>query len=150
MTSCDTNVLFGMVNADSPGHVAITAFMQHHRSDQRFLLCEQVLTELYCLLRNPVVTHRPLDAVDAVALIQRFRTNPAWRVVDVPGEARIMDKVWQDARRQDLAYRRIFNLRLAATLRHHGVRYFATRNIRDFADLGFERVWDPTGNGPVT
>jgi predicted nucleic acid-binding protein len=29
------------------------------------------------------------------------------------------------------------------TLRHHGVDEFATRNINDFKDFGFSRVWDP-------
>ena len=29
------------------------------------------------------------------------------------------------------------------TLRHHGVDEFATRNVNDFPDFGFSRVWDP-------
>jgi predicted nucleic acid-binding protein len=78
-----------------------------------------------------------------VAVIQRFRASPAWRIVDVPGEARIMDGVWRTAAMSGIAYRRIFDLRLAATLRHHGVTDFATRNIKDFAGLGFTKVWDP-------
>lgn len=144
MTSCDTNVLFPALNADASGHTAATAFLEAHRTDQRFLLCEQVLAELYCLLRNPAVAARPLDAASAVAVIQRLRGNPAWRIVDVPGEARVMDAVWRAAGQSGLAFRRIFDLRMAATLRHHGVRFLATRNIRDFAGAGFARVWDPT------
>ena len=143
MTSCDTNVLYMHVNADTPGHAAATAFIEDHRTDQRFLLCEQVLAELYGLLRNPSVTPKPLDAAAAVAVIQRLRSSPAWRIVDVPGEARIMDGVWKAAAARDMAYRRIHDLRLAATLRQHGVTVFATRNTRDFAGLGFARVWDP-------
>ena len=27
--------------------------------------------------------------------------------------------------------------------RHHGVSEFATRNVSDFRDFGFARVWDP-------
>ena len=147
MTSCDTNVLYMAVNADTPGYMAASAFLQEHRSNQRFLLCEQVLTELYTLLRNPTVTPKPLDASGAVAVIQRFRASPAWRIVDVPGEARMMDGVWVAAAARNMAYRRIYDLRLAATLRHHGVTSLATRNLRDFAGLGFTRVWDPlSGN----
>jgi len=41
------------------------------------------------------------------------------------------------------AYRRIFDMRLAATLRQHHVTQFATRNARDFERFGFARVWDP-------
>ena len=144
MTSCDTNVLYLALNADAAGHDAAVSFLARHRANQRFVLCEQVLAELYCLLRNPATNRRPLDAVAAVGVVQQLRSNPAWRLVDVSGEARIMDAVWQAAARPGIAFRRIFDLRLAATLRHHGVREFATRNLRDFSDAGFDRVWDPT------
>jgi hypothetical protein len=30
--------------------------------------------------------------------------------------------------------------------RFHGVRRFATRNVRDFEGIGFDEVWDPTGS----
>ena len=143
MTSCDTNVLYMAVNADTPGYAAAAAFVEEHRTNQRFLLCEQVLAELYTLLRNPTVTPKPLDAAEAVSVIQQFRASPAWRIVDVPGEARIMDGVWRTAATSGMAYRRIFDLRLAATLRHHGVTDFATRNTKGFAGLGFSRVWNP-------
>lgn len=39
--------------------------------------------------------------------------------------------------------RRLFDARLALTLRHRGVHEFATRNVNDFSDFGFSRVWDP-------
>jgi len=56
-----------------------------------------------------------------------------------------MDKVWKQARRPDFARRKLFDVRLAFTLQHHGVRRFATANERDFVDLGFEEVWNPLG-----
>lgn len=148
MTSCDTNVLYLALDAKASGHEAALAFVRKHQDDHRFVLCEQVLAELYGLLRNPAVSTRPLDAPAAVGVIQRLRDNSAWRVVDVPGEARIMDRVWRAAGQPGVAFRRIFDLRLAATLRHHGVKHFATRNLRDFADAGFVRVWDPTQVDP--
>ena len=144
MTSCDTNVLFQALNADATGHEAALSFLTNHRSNQRFVLCEQVLAELYCLLRNPAASRRALDATMATGVIQQLRSNPAWRLVDVPGDARIMDAVWAAAAQPGMAFRRIFDLRLAATLRHHGVKEFATRNLRDFTVAGFTRVWDPT------
>jgi len=146
MTSCDTNVLCQALNADAVGHAAAATFLTRHQSDPRFVLCEQVLLELYCLLRNPAVTRRPLDATAAVLAIRQLRSNPAWRVVDVPGETRMMDTVWRAAGKPEMPFRRIFDLRLAATLRHHGVRFFATRNLRDFTDAGFTRVWDPSSS----
>ena len=54
-----------------------------------------------------------------------------------------MDAVWTFAGRPGFARRRLFDVRLGLTLRHHGVCELATRNIDDFAELGFDRVWDP-------
>lgn len=99
--------------------------------------------ELYTLLRNPAVCSSPLDASDAVAMVQRFRSNPRWRVVDVVADSPIMKTVWQWAAAPNCAYRRIFDFRLAATLQHHGVTHFATRNTKDFLQSGFQTVWDP-------
>jgi len=42
------------------------------------------------------------------------------------------------------AFRRIIDLRLALTLRHHGVTEFATANEKDFQSVGFNRVWKST------
>ena len=143
MTSCDTNVLFAACDADHRRHAAARAFLEEHSRRPSFVLCEQVLMELYCLLRNPAVSRPPLGAAEAVSVIRSFRTNPHWRVVDVPGDARLMDKVWAVAAGKEFAFRRIFDVRLALTLRHHGVTEFATSNVRDFAGLGFSRAWDP-------
>lgn len=143
MTSCDTNVLFAACDADNPCHRQARAFFEAHRSNQNFVLAEQVLIELYVLLRNPVVSRPPLTADDAVATLGAFRSNPCWRIVDVPGDADSMHELWRLAAQPEFAYRRVFDVRLALTLRHHGVTEFATANTRDFADVKFARVWDP-------
>jgi len=54
-----------------------------------------------------------------------------------------MDRVWQAAGKKGFARRRIFDVRLGETLRHHGVTQFATANVKDFETLGFEKVWNP-------
>lgn len=102
--------------------------------------------ELYCLLRNPAVCRKPLSALDAVEIIQGLRSNPHWRVVDVTLGGTVMDQVWKRAAESGFAYRRVFDVRIAATLQHHGVTQFATRNMGDFDGLGFDRVWDPLSN----
>lgn len=55
-----------------------------------------------------------------------------------------MDEVWVLVATPGIARRRLFDARLALTMRHQGVDEFATRNINDFNDFGFSRVWDPT------
>ena len=57
--------------------------------------------------------------------------------------AQVMDAVWRHAATPAFARRRIFDTRLALTLRHHGVAEFATANVKDFRDFGFNRVWNP-------
>jgi predicted nucleic acid-binding protein len=81
--------------------------------------------------------------VAAVDKIDNLRRNPAWMVLDYPGPG-LMEKVWAAARSSDSA-RRIYDIRLGLTLRHYGVRRFATASSKDFRGLGFEKVWNPLG-----
>lgn len=145
MISCDTNILYAACNRDAVCHEAARAFLSEQANASDFVLCEQVLMELYALLRNPVVSGSPLPPAAAAALIQRFRSNPRWRIVDVPGDRACMDRVWKAAGAPAFAFRRIYDIRIAETLIHHGVRFFATRNIRDFSGCQFQRVFDPCG-----
>ena len=148
MISADTNLLFYALNARAPEQPAARAFFESHSTDQSFVISELVLAELYELLRNPVTSRPPLAADEAVEIISHFRRHPTWRLVDYPGpQARIMDELWRRAAAPDYPRRAIYDARLALTLRHHGVRQFATRNIADFADYGFDRVWDPLASG---
>lgn len=144
MTSCDTNILFAALDAESVHHLRARAFLETQRDADDFGLCELVLMELYGLLRNPAVCKCPYPSDEAAKVIQRFRTHPQWVVLDYPGpQAGIMRSLWQSAASPSFPYKRIYDLRLALTLRYHGVREFATRNIKDFEDAGFLRVWDP-------
>lgn len=143
MISCDTNVLYAACNQDAASHVMARKFLSEQTNVLTFVLCEQVLMELYCLLRNPSVSKRPLTAHHAVDVIQRFCTNPHWRIVDVPSDRACMERVWKAAAENAFAFRRVFDIRLAETLIHHGVDTFATRNIKDFAGCGFKRLFDP-------
>lgn len=143
MTSCDTNVLFAAYVSDCADHGRIAAFMERFANDREFILCEQVLMEFYCLLRNPHVAANPLSADEACNVIARLRSNPAWRIVDVPEDASVMRAVWSFAARPGVAFRRIFDRRVSETLRYHGVDTFATRNTKDFADAGFTRLINP-------
>lgn len=141
MLSIDTNVLLYAYNQDCDEHRAATAFLAEYSRRDDVAICELVLVELYQLLRNPAVLQRPLDAPDAADVCQSFRRNPRWALIE---SAPVMDQVWTFAAQPGVARRRLFDARLGLTLRHHGVREFATRNLKDFDGIGFERVWDPT------
>ena len=99
MISCDTNILFAALDQDSAYHVEARGWLFEQSSRDDFCLCEQVLMELYCLLRNPTVCSPVLGAREAVELIHELRTNPHWRIVDVVPGSGIMHAVWEAAGR---------------------------------------------------
>lgn len=140
MISVDTNILLYAYNQDCPEHGAAAGLLTHLSTRDDVAICELVLVELYQLVRNPAVLREPLDAPAAASLCQAFRGNPRWAVLDC---APIMEKLWSFAAKSGVARRRLFDARLAFSLRHHGVQDFATRNVKDFQGFGFDRVWDP-------
>jgi toxin-antitoxin system PIN domain toxin len=144
MLSIDTNVLLYAQNQDCPEHDAAAGFLLECADRDDIALCELVLVELYQLLRNPAVVTRTLDAPEAAEVCQTFRRNRRWALIE---NAPVMNGVWVRAATPGIARRRVFDARLALTLRHHGVDEFATRNIKDFEDFGFSRVWDPITAG---
>ena len=143
MVSCDTNILFAASCPEDPKHAAACAFLEAHADDGNFVVAEQTLVELYCLLRNPVLQKNPLSAGDAAAVISSYRSNPAWAVVDIPASPDVMNAVWRRAASRNFARRRIHDVRLAETLRYWGVDEFHTRNTRDFVDAGFRVLSNP-------
>lgn len=144
MISCDTNILFVALEASRPGNGPARRFLDSHRNSPDFAICELCLLELYALLRNPATARKPLGAEKAVSLIQTLRSNPRWDVLDYPGAGTgIMDEIWKLAAAAQFPRRKVFDARLALTLRHHGVSEFATSNVKDFEGFGFKRVWNP-------
>ncbi len=57
--------------------------------------------------------------------------------------APVMAGGWPRVKGSNFAFRHIIDLRLALTLRHHGVTRFATTNTKNFQDAGFDEVWNP-------
>lgn len=146
MLSLDTNILFYALNADAPQHARALKFLESLQADENVALSELMLAELYRLLRNPVVITQPLDARGAADVIQQFRRHPRWRVLGFPPDSRALhDRLWEIAAKRDFAYRRLYDARMALMLLQHSVTEFATVNTKDFAGLGFERVWNPLG-----
>ncbi len=141
MTACDTNILFPALEASHPNHVRARAWLEAKVADSTFAICELVLVETYTLLRNPSVCAKPLSAEAAVQKIENLRQNPAWLVLDYPGPGH-MSAIWQAAKISP-SVRRIYDIRLARTLRHFGVTHFATANEKHFQDFGFSKVWNP-------
>ena len=142
MISNDTNLLLYSLNPDSIWHEAAVSFLGQNLgiSAVRVVITDYVLVELYVLLRNPAVMAKALTAGAARDLVTAYWDIPNVLRVE---NANVMDDVWKLAGGGDFARRRIFDARLALTLRQSGVTQFATANVKDFEDWGFEKVWNP-------
>jgi uncharacterized protein len=140
MLSVDTNIIVFSLNRSMAQHVPARRLMEELASRDDVAIAEQVLVEVYLLVRNPAVFAQPYPAQEAVAACQAYRANPRWRLIDCEP---VMDDVWRRAGSAAFARRRIIDTRLAFTLRAAGVTEFATHNVADFDGFGFDRVWDP-------
>ena len=142
MISIDTNLFLYSLNPDSEWHGVATAFLRKHFGDPtlRIALTDYVLLELYVLLRNPAVMAQPLTAKAARDLVTAYLNIPNVMRIE---NADVMDAVWKLAGARDFVRRRVFDARLALTLRHGGVTHFATANVKDFQGWGFSKVWNP-------
>lgn len=148
MLSVDTNILVHALNRRAPEHEEARAFLAGLADERDVAICELVLLEVYVLLRNPAVFSSPCSPAEAVDRIQGYRRHPKWQLVDYPGEeADVMARLWEAAARPGASRRRVFDVRLALTLRHHGVTHLATANTKDFDGFGFTKVWDPLSRG---
>lgn len=142
MISVDTNILFYSLNPASQWHLGAVHFLNSSLSapEARVALTDYVLLELYVLLRNPAVMSQPLTARAARDSVTSYWNIPTIMRIE---HADVMDEVWKLAGSDDFPRRRIFDARLALTLRKSGVTHFATANVRDFQGWGFQKVWNP-------
>ena len=140
MIGIDTNILAYARISDSPWHDKARTFLQGLSHDADVVISELVLLELYLLLRNDKILSPPLSPEEAVRECQHFRAHPRWQLID---SADVMSDVWPIAAMIGFPRRRIVDVRLAKTLQTAGVKYFATANVKDFAGLGFQKVWNP-------
>ncbi|MBN8420923.1 MAG: PIN domain-containing protein [Verrucomicrobia bacterium] len=144
MVSIDTNLLLYAYSEAAPEHEEAFAFITSLSGSESVALSEFVLTELYLLLRNPVVLKKPLSAPDAAQVIQSYRQHPRWKILGFPPTSReVHTELWQHAATPGIARRRIYDTRTALCLRAFGVTHFATANVKDFVGFGFSKVWNP-------
>ncbi len=142
--SVDTNVLFAALNSATSQHTQAHAFLQSLIPRKDVVISELVLLELYVLLRNAVVNQHPLSAPEASRVCNTFRLNAHWQVVSLPQDSRrFHDALWQSLAHGDMPRRRAFDMRLALSLIDAGVKEFATVNLKDFVEAGFEQVFNP-------
>jgi len=142
MISADTNLFLYAANPDSPFQTAAKTFLE--KQLEEFVTCELVLIEIYMLLRNPAVLSSPLSSELSANFCNNLRAHPKWQHVDY--EPSVSPQLWNWAKQTSAGFRKIIDARLAFTLLEHGVTEFATVNVKDFKEFGFQKVWNPLQN----
>ncbi len=144
MIAFDTTILFPFVVSDHPDHDPVSRFVSALDDRDDVALSEFALVELYGLLRQPAVMRRALEAGSAAAVCVALREHPRWRLLGFPPDSAAVHRImWEQAAKPGFGRRRIYDARLALCLVAQGVREFATVNVKDFAGLGFRRVFNP-------
>ena len=144
MLALDANILLYAINTASPFHGRAKSFVESLGSRQDVAISEFSLVEFYVLLRNPAVLTSPLRASEGVEVVQTYRHHPHWNLLGFdPDSSGLHDELWPLAAPEAFARRRIYDARLALSLRRQGVTEFATANVKDFQGFGLARVWNP-------
>ena len=142
MIGIDTNILLYALHPGSSFNASAVRFLRtvFDSPSERVGITDYVLVELYNHLRNETVMRHPLSPKEASKVVMSY-----WKYKNVTRieSAPVMDRVWSFASKANFPRRRVFDVRLALTLHHHGVTEFATANVKDFRGLGFEKVWNP-------
>jgi hypothetical protein len=82
-----------------------------------------------------------------VEVVQTYRSHPRWALLGFASDGNnLHEALWKSAAQTNFARRRIYDARLAMTLRQLGVTEFATANVKDFQGYGFQRIWNPIEN----
>ncbi len=141
METCDTNILYYALNSNCVENKSARNYLDKMYASDDFAICELVLLELFLLLCNSKLNKKPATPLRAAKIIQHFRQNPKWAIIDY--QSGIMNEVWQIVAKPSFSYRRIFDIRLGLTLRYHRIDRLATRNVKDFKGVGIKHVFNP-------
>ncbi len=143
MKSGDTNLLLYAMNRGCAEHAAAKAWLDGALAEPRkWIFADQILFELYRLLRHPKVMAKPLSAALAVEQIVWFREETGFLHCGYD-ESRwqgVMDALVAQGERSGLL---VHDAVLAATLRAQGVTQFHSPNVADFVGFGFFEVVNP-------
>ena len=145
MKSLDTNILLYAINRDCAEYQVCREVVDQALAEpDSWIVADQVWFELYRLLRNPAILQKPLTSEQAVACSQWYRESSGW--LQCAWEPALMKELYPFWKNSAFPPRNIFDLKLAITLKSHGVKGFYTRNTKDFTDLDFFTLYNPLAN----
>ena len=143
MNSGDTNLLLYAMNRGCAEHAVAKRWLEAALAKPReWIFSDQVLFELYRLLRHPRVMTRALSTTDALAQIAWFREETGFLHCGYD-ESRWAGVLLALGSHVDCSGLLVHDAVLAETLRAQGVTRFFTRNVADFSGFGFFEVVNP-------
>ena len=143
MKSGDTNLLLYAMNSGCVEHARARPWLEGALAEPRsWIFADQVLFELYRLLRHPKVMAKPLSTKEALGQISWFREETGFLHCGYEESrwAGVLRAVESQGERSGLL---IHDAVLAETLRAQGVERFYTRNVSDFSGFGFFELVNP-------
>jgi predicted nucleic acid-binding protein len=141
MHSCDTNILLYYLDDSCEEHSAAKNYFSEKIENRDFVICDLVLVELFILLQNKNVFKSPYDTKSASHICLELRSNPNWKVLEY--SIGTMEPTWKATQKLSGQAYKIFDYRLGYTLLRAGVTNFATRNVKDFKEIGFKNLHNP-------
>jgi predicted nucleic acid-binding protein len=106
-----------------------------------WILADQVLWEFYKALRHPKILQKPRSAAQAASHVRFLRESSG--VSCCAYETFHFSTVISLLEIHSFPYQRTHDAVLAATLSHHGVKVFYTRNVKDFEGTGIRTIINP-------
>ncbi len=142
MKSLDTNILLYAANSGTSEHAKAALIVDDMlQNPADWMIADQVLWEFYKALRNPKILQKPRTAAQAAEQVEFLRVKSG--VAHCAYNIESFHPVLQQLGNARFPYQRTHDAVLTVTLRHHGVKCFYTRNVKDFADSGFQKLVNP-------
>lgn len=143
-SAVDTSLLFYAHNTSVSQHSAARDFVESRVlavGKEQFVVSHQTLCELFAALTNSILLPRPLTTVQAWEVCRVYLNHPL--IQKIAYEPPVMEIIESLLRDRPQRGKRLFDLKLAATLRYHRVGRLYTYNTKDFAGYDFLTVKNP-------
>ncbi len=143
-SAVDTNLLLYAHNSSVSQHAAARDFVETRVlavGEEEFVVCHQTLCELFAALTNSILLPNPLTTEQAWDVCRIYLDHPLiQKIAYEPAILKVIESLLRDHPKRG---NRLFDLKLAATLRYHRVRRLYTCNTNNFSGYDFLEVENP-------
>jgi len=143
-SAVDTNLLLYAHNSSVSQHSAAREFVESRVlavGEEEFVVCHQTLCELFAALTNASLLPNPLSTEQAWDVCRIYMDHPLiQKIAYEPAILKVIESLLRDHPKRG---NRLFDLKLAATLRYHGVKRLYTCNLKHFDGYDFLEVENP-------